>query len=245
MNEVLRDVLLIGGGLIGGLIFLYIKNKVFKLAKAELAEKVPFDIEKFIKGVFGLGNTKQEWSKTIAQELSLRTWGIRLAIIMVIIGVIYGYGWYKGHQGLQPVLDWHGKEEWVSLNDHYLHVKTDGSMEIVASDKQTVLKKLTVKDFENLKKNSRPYGLILEPVGVAGGGISNIKSDFEGGLGLRYAKFFKWVADVSLTNRGFYPFGISYKLTDSSAVGLSIGTGFKEGERGFFERYLIKYSFKF
>jgi len=250
----MKDILIIGSGLLAGLIVWFLKtvlsNQLKAKAKAIVSpEGEVNDIEKFnIKKLFeGMGSLVRGdlWGKSLAQELSLRTWAVRLALLGIIIGVIYGYGWYKGHQGLQPVLDWHGKEEWVSLNDHYLHVKPDGSMEIVASDKKTILKKLTVKDFENLKKNSRPYGLIIEPVIVGGFGISNAGSGIEGGIGIRYAKYFKWVADICLTNKGLYPFGVSYKLTDSSAIGLSAGTGFKKIERGFFERFLIKYTGKF
>ena len=250
----MKDILLIGSGLLAGLIVWFLKtvlsNQLKAKAKAVISpEGEVNDIEKFnIKKLFeGMGSLVRGdlWGKSLAQELSLRTWAVRLALIGIIIGVIYGYGWYKGHQGLQPVLDWHGKEEWVSLNDHFMHVKPDGSMEIVASDKKTILKKLTVKDFENLKKNSRPYGFILEPVIVGGFGISNAGSGIEGGIGIRYAKYFKWVADVCLTNAGFYPFGVSYKLSDNSAIGLSVGTGFKSGERGFFERWLMKFTVKF
>jgi len=180
------------------------------------------------------------------QPMKLLTHFIKTAIVIAIIALgIFGYGYWQGHQGVQPVLDWHGKEEMVSLNDHYLHILKDGTMEILDSDKKTVLKKLTVKDFENLKKNLRPYGLVFEPVAVGGLGVSNAGAGFEGGIGLRYFKYFKWVTDICLTNAGFYPFGISYKLTDNTAVGLSVGTGFKKGERGFFERWLLKFTLKF
>ena len=250
----MKDILLIGSGLLAGLIVWFLKTVLSNQLKAKdkaviSPEGEVNDIEKFnAKKLFeGMGSLVRGdlWGKSLAQELSLRTWAVRLALIGIIIGVIYGYGWYQGHCGIRPVLDWHGKEEWVSLNDHYMHVKKDGSMEIVASDKKTILKKLTVKDFENLKKNSRPYGFILEPVIVGGFGISNAGSGIEGGIGIRYAKYFKWVADVCLTNAGFYPFGVSYKLSDNSAIGLSVGTGFKKGERGFFERWLMKFTVKF
>ena len=263
--------ILLGGGLFAGLFIMFLKDFIIKKFKKEVPKLIPEEektklLDLYNKGLVTLNHLKSLGieiekkvevaipyeAKPLKQKLAndfhpiklLTSTAKILLVLSVIMGVVYGWGWYQGHQGLQPVLNWHGKEEWVSLNDHYMHIKKDGSMEIVASDKKTILKKLTVKDFENLKKNSRPYGFILEPVGVVGGGISNASTGFEGGIGLRYAKFFKWVADVCLTNKGFYPFGISYKLTDSSAIGLSVGTGFKNGERGFFERYLIKYSFK-
>jgi hypothetical protein len=273
-----ETILLLGGGLIAGIIVMFMKDFIFKKFKKEIPKLIPEDektklLDLYNKGLVTLNHLKSlgieveqkigtevekfsgqklatgmlnitspiHWAKDIVSIFNLR----KLIIIGVIIGLIYGYGWYKGHQGVQPILDWHGKEEMVSLNDHYLHILKDGTMEILNSDKKTVLKKLTVKDFENLKKNSRPYGLILEPVVVGGFGISNAGAGIEGGVGVRYAKFFKWVADICLTNAGFYPFGISYKLTDNTALGLSVGTGFKKGERGFFERWLLKMTIKF
>jgi len=78
-----------------------------------------------------------------------------------------------------------------------------------------------------------------------GGGLGVEKRGFEAGIGVRYLKYFRWVADICLTNGGFYPFGISYKLSDNSAIGLSVGTGFKGQDVGLFKRFLLKFSIKF
>jgi len=242
----MKDILLIGSGLLAGLIVWFLKtvlsNQLKAKAKAIISpEGEVNDIEKFnAKKLFeGMGSLVRGdlWGKSLAQELSLRTWAVRLALLGIIIGVIYGYGWYKGHQGLQPVLDWHGKEEWVSLNDHFMHVKPDGSMEIVASDKKTVLKKLTVKDFENLKKNSRPYCLRFMPFATAGGSVGEKKTGFEAGLGVDFAKWYKYNANVFLTNLGAY-LGVGYNLTENFDIMLGFGKGYKGDTRaGIFGKF--------
>jgi len=242
----MKDILLIGSGLLAGLIVWFLKtvlsNQLKAKAKAIVSpEGEVNDIEKFnVKKLFeGIGSLVRGdlWGKSLAQELSLRTWAVRLALLGIVIGVIYGYGWYKGHQGLQPVLDWHGKEEWVSLNDHYMHVKKDGSMEIVASDKKTILKKLTVKDFENLKKNSRPYGLQFKPFATVGGSVGELKTGLEAGLGVDFAKWYKYNANVFLTNLGAY-LGVGYNLTENFDIMAGFGKGYKGDTRaGIFGKF--------
>ena len=242
----MKDILLIGSGLLAGLIVWFLKtvlsNQLKAKAKAVISpEGEVNDIEKFnAKKLFeGMGSLVRGdlWGKSLAQELSLRTWAVRLALIGIIIGVIYGYGWYQGHCGIRPVLDWHGKEEWVSLNDHYMHIKKDGSMEIVASDKKTILKKLTVKDFENLKKNSRPYGLRFKPFATVGGSVGELKTGFEAGLGVDFAKWYKYNANVFLTNLGAY-LGVGYNLTENFDIMLGFGKGYKGDTRaGIFGKF--------
>jgi len=238
MTELLKDGLMIFGGLIGGYLFVKIRQKIINQTKEVAVEK--FNLPKFTSGMLNV-TSSVGWAKDIHSLLNLR----KLIIVGVIISCIYGYGWYRGQMGKPVMLDWRGKEEYVRLNEHYLHIQKDGSMQVLDSDKKTVLKEIKVKDLDSLRKYLRPYGFILEPVVVGGFGISNANSGIEGGIGLRYMKYFKWVTDICLTNAGFYPFGISYKLTDNSAIGLSVGTGFKKGERGFFERWLMKFTIKF
>jgi len=273
MNETLKDVIMIASGMIGITLFILIRNLIISKAKTKIIKIIPeeekakvkdlyekgfipekiynevcltpqptecFDTKKFLKSLVNIINPVL-WAKELAWLFNLR----KLLLVAVVVAVIFGYGKYQGKKEVSPILDWHGKEEWVSLNEHYLHVKTDGSMEILDSDKKTILKKLTVKDFENLKKNSRPYGFIFEPVLVAGLGASSVDAGIEAGVGARWFKWYKWNTDIAITNKGIYPLGISYRLTDNTAVGLSVGTGFKKGERGLFERFLLKFSIKF
>lgn len=232
-----KDILLIAGGLVAGLVIWLFKELISGQIKATKAGE-PFDAKKLVNGITSVVRSDL-WGKSISQELSIRTWLIRLGIFGVIVGCIYGYGWYKGTQGLQPVLDWRGKEEWVSLNEHYLHVCKDGTMEVVDSDKKTVLKKITVKDLANLKENLKLYGIRLEPIAVVGGSIGN-KAGFEAGAGVSWLKWYKYNADAFLTNLGVYPVAVSYKITDNSGAGLGIGYGFK-GDK----RVIAYYKFKF
>jgi hypothetical protein len=233
----MKDLLLLISGVFCGLTIWLFKEILSGQVKAKIqGEK--FDTKKLLTGITSVVHGDL-WGKTISQELSIRTWAIRLGIIGVIIAVIYGYGWYKGTQGLQPILDWRGKEEWVSLNEHYLHICKDGTMEVMSKDKKTILKKITVKDLENLKKNLRPYGLILEPIAIVGGSVGN-KAGFEAGVGVSWLKWYKYNADAFLTNLGIYPLGVSYKITDNSGAGLGVGYGFK-GDK----RIIGYYKFKF
>jgi len=239
----MKDILLLSGGFLAGIIIWILKNLISGQLKAKIQNE-KFDTKKLVTGITSVVRSDL-WGKTVSQELSIRTWLIRLAIIGIVMGVWGGYCYYKGQLGKPVVIDWRGKEEFVKLNEHYLHIQKDGSMQVLDKDKKTVLKDIKVKDLDNLRKYLKPYGFILEPVVVGGLGISNVKAGMEYGIGIRYAKYFKWVADVCLTNGGFYPFGISYKLSENSAFGVSVGTGFNKGERGFFEKVLGKFTIKF
>jgi hypothetical protein len=221
MNELLKDGIMILSGIIGGYLFLKIRQKIVAQTKSVVEEKV--SLPKFINGMTNV-TSKVGWLKDIHDILNLR----KLIIIGVIIGCIYGYGWYRGKQGVQPILDWHGKEEWVQLNEHYLHVKPDGTMEVVDSDKKTILKKITVKDLENLKKNLRPYGFHLKPFVTAGGSLGN-KAGFEAGAGIDFFKWFKWNTNAFLTNLGAY-LGVGYQITDNFDIMLGAGKGWREGD---------------
>ena len=100
-------------------------------------------------------------------------------------------------------------------------------------------------EIDQVREYLKPYGVMLEPIVVSGYGASNFSSGYEIGAGLRYARLKRWVADLIVTTKGAYPIGVSYRITENSAVGVSVGTGYKAGERGFFERILIKYTVKF
>ena len=254
MNEILKDLLMILSGIIGGTLVIYIKNKFFTKAKAAVVDIIPetdkakikelyeknlipkkvyeqvfpsttesFDSSKAVSGLVNIKNPVL-WAKDIASIFNLR----KLIIVGVILGAIYGYGWYKGHTGIQPILDWHGKEEWVSLNEHYLHILKDGTMLVVDSDKKTILKKITVKDLENLKNNLRPYGFRLKPFVTAGGSLGN-KAGFEAGAGIDFFKWFKWNANVFATNLGAY-LGAGYQITENFDIMLGYGKGWKQGD---------------
>lgn len=242
----IKTILTILVGIIGGVLLNAIKGLIFEKSKQILSDNIPaikkieeeFNSSKLKDGLLALNN-KVLWGKTTTQEYSLRTWIARIPIILIIVGAIYGYGVWKGKQGIQPILNLAGKEEWISLNEHFLHIKRDGSLDVVAGDKKTVLKKITIKDVSNLKNQLKPFGFRHDVVGVLGLGIGLSGNKLEAGAGLAWFKYHNWRTDISITNRAIYPVGISYKVTENSAFGISYGFGYKKDNR-----ILIKYTWE-
>ncbi len=243
----IKDLLMILGGIVAAIVFIYVRKKIIDAGKKKvLGENVPtlpqvetFNTDKLIKGLTDI-KSPVSWAKTISLLFNARV----LIIIGIIVGVIYGYGYYKGRLGKPVQFDLRGKEATVKLNEHYLKIERDGTANVVDEDGK-VLKQIKVKDIPELRKAMRPYGLILNPVAVGGLGVSNASVGLEGGIGVRYLKWFDWYADICVTNKGFYPLGISYRITDNTAFGISVGTGYKENERGFLERWMAKITIKF
>jgi hypothetical protein len=228
----LKDIILIVSGCVAGLVILYSKNFLNKYIKSlvvngKSATTEQFSWKKFVAGMIDVGNPVQ-WAKEFAFIFNAR----KMLLIGLIIGLIYGYGWYKGKQGVQPVLNWNdGKEHWVSLNEHYLHVTPGGTMEVVSHDKKTILKKISVKDIPELAKALRPYGLDLKPFITLGSGAGATGIALEGGAGLQIFKWFKWYYNIFLTNKALYPIGISYKITDNFDIIGGLGQEYKGGQR--------------
>jgi len=194
----------------------------------ELGIKLPekFNSTKFWDGMVDI-TSKVGWGKDIASIFNLR----KLLIIAVIIGVIYGAGWYMGTLGKKPVIDLKGKEEFISLNEHFLHIKKDGSMEVLDHDKKTVLKKITVKDVANLRNALRPYGVEIKYFACAGGSVG-AQAFFEAGAGLQTLKYYKWNINHFITNKGVYPIGLGYQVTDNFDLLAGYGVGFKQSTIG-------------
>jgi hypothetical protein len=251
----INNILLLISGIVVGLIFITIKNYITNkikekarnafvitgeeisgsdtTAEACLEPKVKtecFSGKKLWTSLINIINPVL-WAKDLASLLNLR----KLIIVGVVLGAIYGYGWYQGHMGKPVIVDWRGKEEFVRINEHYLHIKADGSLDIVDKDRKTVLKRITVKDVDSLRKLLKPYGFIFEPIFVAGLGSGAQGTGFEAGIGVNYLKWFKWVADICITNRAIYPIGVSYKITQNTQVGLSLGQGYKGDQRILFK----------
>jgi hypothetical protein len=233
MNELLKDGLMILSGLIGGYLFIKIRQKVINQTKEVVEEK--FNLPKFTSGMLNV-TSPVGWAKDIASLFNLR----KLIIIGVIIGVIFGYGYWRGLQGKPVSIDLgYGKEAQIKLDGSYLHIYKDGSV-YVEDDKGNKIKQIQVKDIEGLKRKLRPYGFKLEPIVVAGGSIGQTGVGFEGGAGLSWFKYFKWNLDSFITMKGLYPLGASYQITDNSGIGLGAGLGFK-GDK----RVILYYKWKF
>lgn len=223
MTELLKDGLMILSGLVGGYLLIKIRQKIVNQTKETVEEK--FQLPKFLNGMTNI-TSSVGWAKDIASIFNLR----KLIIIGVIIGVIFGYGYYKGRLGKEVHFDMRGKEALIQLNDHYLKIEKDGTAKVVDKDGK-ILKTIKVKDIDALRKALRPYGLILEPIVVAGGSLGETGAGIEGGAGISWFKWYKNKLDAFLTTKGIYPLGVSYSITDNSGIGLGAGIGYKGDKR--------------
>jgi len=196
-----------------------------------------FNAEKLKEGLVALGSGRL-WGKTLAQEFSLRTWIVRLAIVGILFGVIYGYGWYKGRMGAPVTFDMRGKEAKIQLNEHFLHILSDGTAQVEDRD-GTVLKKIKVQDIPELRKALKPFGIDIHPFVTVGGGVGAnstsgaLNASIEGGAGLELLKWFKWHYNVFITNKAAYPVGISYRITDNFDILGGIGMEYGGGQRAY------------
>jgi hypothetical protein len=226
---------MIGGGIVGGLLFVYIKNKLFSKAKEKVKEVCtpPSDTECFDKNkaIKGLTNVTSPvlWWKDIISIFNLR----KLIIVGVIISVIFGYGYWKG-LGSAKVLP--TTEEWImKLDGHYLHWDPKlKSMHVqISPDVKSTeqIKVISIKDIPALYAKFKPYGFQLKPVVSLGGGISGTSVKGEIGAGLSWFKWYDWRLNSSITNGGFYPLGVGYKITPNTTIGINGGIGYNSKER--------------
>jgi len=216
-------------GIVIGIIIVSFRKFLFSEVKEELFDK------KKLKN-FVVLNELHLWLKDFYHLLNLR----KLIIYSIIILAIFGWGKYVGLRERIPTFDLKGKETYIKLNEHYLHIKKDGSAEVVDKDKKTVLKTIKVKDIPVLREKLKPYGVEIAPIGVLG----YSKRKGEAGIGLQLFKWFKWRLDTFLTNKGFYG-GVSYKIEfkkiDNSYLGLGYGIGYREGDK----RVILYYKWEF
>ena len=228
----MKEIITLVSFFIAGFLFSYLRSKIAKHISKTAKEK--FDSKKFTKGMFHLTD-KVAWAKDIYHLFNIR----KLIIYALIVGSIYGYGWYKGRINSPVVFNMEGKNAYIKLNDHYLHIKPDGTADVVDKDKKTILKEIKVSDIPELRKRLKPIGFQLKPIGVLGFGVGKNKTKFEGGAGISFLKYWKWRLDAFLTNMGIY-LGTSRKVSLNSALGIGVGKGYKGDNR-----ILFYYSWSF
>jgi len=232
----IKEILILLGMFVAGAIFMYFRSKIINKVKDTVKENTEvFDWQKFMK-IFDIGN-KVEWAKDISSLFNLR----KLTIYALIIGAIFGYGYFKGRGDtpIQTNLDY-DKEFVMNLNGEYLH-KPKYSNDIYVKETGTgkILKHIKAKDLPLLKEKLKPVGFILEPIGVMGGGLGLDGGAFEAGAGISFLKYWKWKLDSFLTQKGIYA-GTSYRITDNSGIGIGAGKGYKGDSRA-----ILYYNFKF
>jgi hypothetical protein len=209
------------------------------LVTLEHLKSLGIEIEEKVKSSYDSRPVREKIEYDL-QPMKFLTHFIKTGIVLLIIaGLIYGWGWYQGTQGKPVQFDLQGKEATIKLNEHYLRIEKDGTANVIDKDGK-VLKVIKVKDIPELRKAIRPYGFKLEPIALVGGSIGEAGAGFEGGAGVSWFKFYKANLDSFLTSRGLYPLGVSYSITDNSGIGLGGGIGYKGDKRA--ELY---YYFKF
>lgn len=184
-----------------------------------------FNAEKLAHGMLDV-RSPVSWAKEISWFFNIR----KLIIIALILGGIYGYGWYKGRLGAPAKIDLQGKEAIIQLNEHFLKIEKDGTAKVIDKDGK-VLKEIKVKDIAGLREALKPIGFKLEPIVVAGGSLGESGAGIEAGVGISWFKYFKANIDSFITSRGLYPLGASYQLTPNSGVGIGAGIGYKGDKR--------------
>jgi hypothetical protein len=262
MNEILKNCLMILGGIIGGTLFVFIKNKIFNTAKKEVVKIIPeadkakvkelyekglvpeklykevcetpepkegFSTKKFLSGMLNIGSSVG-WAKDIASIFNLR----KLIIIGVIIGVIFGYGYYKGkiNKPVKLLID-EAVEFTIPVPNSSLalyHPKHSTTLQWINLETGKIIGTVKVKDIPELKKLLKPYKFQLKPFVTAGGSLGENKAGFEAGAGIDFFKWFKLNANAFVTNLGGY-LGVGYNITDNFDVMVGAGKGWKGDNR--------------
>ena len=233
----MRDLWLVLGGIIGGLVIVLAKDFLFKQIKNTVAKQTvePFQWNKLKEGMLNVVSPTL-WAK----ELSFFN-ARKLIIVGLALGIIWGYGYYKGRisKPVTVVLE-HGKELMIPLNaekTQWLHINKDGKVHVQDSPDDRIAKihyEVKIGDLPDLQRALRPYGIDLAPFFTAGGGIGASGAGFEAGVGLQVLKWFKWHYNVFLTQKAIYPLGISYRITDNFDAIAGLGIEYKGGNRIYF-----------
>lgn len=192
-----------------------------------------FDSKKLISGMTNI-TSKVLWAKEFSWLFNLR----KLIIILLILGGIYGYGYWKGkiNKPVNLVID-ESVEFTIPVPNSSLALykaKHSTQLQWININTGKTISTVKVSEIPQLKKLLKPYGLQFKPIGVLGGGIGESGASVEGGVGISFAKWFQLNADTFLTNRGLY-LGASYKLDNfklnNSSIGLGVGKGYKGDNR--------------
>jgi len=189
-----------------------------KKKKKELTGKEDFDLKKFMGEGFGLFDPIQ-WCKWLNGVFKT------LLITAIIVGIVFGIGYWKGKKSKPIMVDMEnfkakvmckyepGKQHDISVKDYKMYFDD---------------KPITEGDIPKLK----PYGIELHPKLFAGYGTKGPAI----GAGFELAHFYKLNLDAfAMSDKALYA-GVSYDLSmdenkttwfDNSSVGIAVGKGFE------------------
>lgn len=211
-------LIIIGIGI--AFIFSYLRGKIITKVKDTAFEK--FDSKKLRAGLFRI-NDKVSWVKDIVSIFNVR----KLCILLLIAGVVYGVGLYRGKLGKPINVDLNYEKSFtLQLNGQTLH-KPKNSSELELRDKKgNKIKTITAGDVKELQRKLSPFGFILEPYFSTGIALTDKGIKQDTGIGINWLKFYKWRIGNWLSNNGIW-IGVDYKLTENFAIGGGYGKGYK------------------
>jgi len=218
----IKEILFLLLGILCAILFVFIKNKVVNKTKEIVGEK--FNLPKFLSGLTNV-TSSTSWAKTISTLFNARI----LIIIGVLVGVIYGYGYFKGISGKPVHFNLQGKEATIKLNEHFLKIEKNGTANVIDKDGK-VLKQIKVKDIPELRRALRPYCFQLKPFFTAGGSLGEKKSGGDFGVGIDFLKWYRSNANVFITNQGGYV-GVGYQITQNFDILFGVGKGYSGDNR--------------
>ncbi len=179
-----------------------------------------FSLSKFKKGMLSFLNPV-EWAKDIYGMFNVR----KLTIWLVIIALIFAYGFWKG-KGDRPIDLNIGRyqEVVIRLNGEQLHIYKNGEVWVEEYKTGKKIKQIKVKDVPFLNDKLKPIKLKLRPIFVAGGS-TNVYGENTGelGVGLSFLEVWKLSLEGFITSNPAIYGGISYSITDNAGIGLGIG----------------------
>jgi len=187
----------------------------------------PWSWSKFRNGFFALRDG-EGWGKDITSIFNVR----KFIIYALILGLIFGYGYWKGI-GNKPII--------LGYRDFITYIERNGEQHKIEVKKGMLYfddKRVKVSDVPQLK----PYGIKIKPKFFAGIGVSG----GEVGLGAELAHYFRFNLDVFGTQKAVYA-GISYDIEwaewiRNSSTGIAIGKAWQNPED---TRILWYWSIKF
>lgn len=193
----------------------------------------PFSLVKFLEGMLSVLEPTN-WAKDFAAIFNIR----RLIIIGLIIGA-FCWGlrdriptFNLGPNSLQ------GKSFSIDLGDgRSLILNKNGQLQVVNNKTKKVEKTIRVKDIPALQKAINPIGFQCKLIGVLGAGAGTTQGfGVEGGAGVSWFHYHQWETDTFVTNKAFYPLGISYRFEKfaggNTSVGLAVSPfGFHHGDK--------------
>jgi hypothetical protein len=203
----------------------------------ENQNKEPFNVDKFKAGMNDL-KSPTLWAKDIASLFNRRKIIIYVALVAMVIGLTYAWGWYNAIRNRPPNFeinyDNNVKIEIPKGAAAIEKPKGDSNMYWILDDGSKRIFK--AKDSSSFSKKLQPAGFELKPVGVLGVGYGDSGVKLEPGAGVSFVKFYDLRGITFLTERGGY-IGLAYKadkilkVTENTYIELSYGKGYKGDTR--------------